>query len=110
MKQNRACPSTSAETVRCVLTLDYAVQRHNAVNLVSDQTKSTLVLGRPRFLFEAVYRRSVLAPSYEVSADGQRFLMISDRLPLLLKSRKADIHAGYPLHRLSFSTGVFFSE
>ena len=66
MRQNRACPSTSAETVRCVLTLDYAVQRYNAVNLVSVQTKPTLVLGRPRFLFEGVYLRSVLALSYEV--------------------------------------------
>ena len=81
MRQNRACPSTSVETVRCVLTLDYAVQRHNAVNLVSVQTKPTLVLGRPRFLFEGVYVRSVLALSYDVSADGQRFLMISDPPP-----------------------------
>ena len=73
MRQNRACPSTSVETVRCALTLDYAVQRHNAVNLVSVQTKPTLVLGRPRFLFEGVCLRSVLALSYEVSADGQSF-------------------------------------
>ena len=49
---------------------------------MSVQTKPTLVLGRPRFLFEGVYLRSVLALSYEVSADGQRFLMISDPPPL----------------------------
>ena len=42
---------------------------------MSVQTKPTLVLGRPRFLLEGVYLRSVLALSYEVSADGQRSII-----------------------------------
>jgi serine/threonine-protein kinase len=44
---------------------------------VSVQTAPTLMLGRPQPLFEGAYLVSELAPAFDATRDGRRFLMIS---------------------------------
>jgi Tol biopolymer transport system component len=59
--------------------------RHDAAMMAVDITTTpTTVVGKPRKLFEGPYTRSTaLWPNYDVSPDGQRFLMVkgSPRMP-----------------------------
>ena len=48
----------------------------NKMMAVAVKTVPTFTADKPRLLFEGPYATSTLAPYYDVSLDGQRFLMI----------------------------------